>query len=62
MPAGKPAEFRRKAVELARSGESPVAKIAGDLGIAESCLRRWMKADESRPAGVRARPGTRGRS
>jgi len=46
MPAAKPPEFRRKAVELARSGEYPVAKIAGDLGIAESCLRRWMKADD----------------
>lgn len=46
MPAAKPAEFRRKAVELARSGEYPVAKIAGDLGITESCLLRWMKADD----------------
>ncbi len=44
MPAAKPPEFRRRAVELARSGEYPVAKVAGDLGIAESCLRRWMKA------------------
>ncbi len=46
MPAAKPPEFRRKAVELARSGESPVAKIAGDLGVAESCLRRWMRLDD----------------
>ena len=46
MPAAKPPDFRRRAVERARSGEYPVAKIAGDLGIAESCLRRWMKADD----------------
>ena len=46
MSAAKPAEFRRKAVELARSGEYPVAKIACDLGIAQSCLRRWMKAGD----------------
>ncbi len=46
MPAAKPPEFRRRAVELARSGEYPVAKVAGDLGIAQSCLRRWMKADD----------------
>lgn len=46
IPAVKPAEFRRNAVELARSGEYPVAKIAGDLGIAQSCLRRWMKVDD----------------
>ncbi len=46
MPAAKPLEFRRRAVELARRGEFPVAKIASDLGISESCLRRWMVADE----------------
>ena len=43
MPAAKPPEFRRRAVELARRREQPVAKIAADLGIAESCLRRWMR-------------------
>jgi len=42
MPAAKPPEFRRRAVDLARAGEQPVAKIAKDLGISESCLRNWM--------------------
>ncbi len=42
MPAAKPPEFRRRAVELARRREQPIAKIASDLGIAESCLRRWL--------------------
>jgi transposase-like protein len=42
MPAAKSEEFRRRAVELARSGEKPVAVIAKDLGISESGLRRWM--------------------
>ena len=42
MPAPKPPEFRRRAVELARLREKPVADIARDLGISESCLRRWM--------------------
>ena len=46
MPAAKPLEFRRRAVELARQGEQPVAKIAKDLGISESCLRRWMGVDD----------------
>lgn len=46
MPAAKPPEFRRRAVELARAGEQPVAKIASDLGISESCLRRWMAVDD----------------
>lgn len=42
MPAAKPLEFRRRAVELARSGQKPVAEIAKDLGISETGLRRWM--------------------
>ena len=42
MPAPKPPEFRRRAVELARLREKPIAQIAKDLRISESCLRRWM--------------------
>ena len=42
MPAAKPEEFRRRAVELARLGQKPVAEIAKDLGVSESGLRRWM--------------------
>ncbi len=42
MPAARPPEFRRRAVELARERDKPVAQIAADLGISESCLRRWM--------------------
>ena len=43
MPRAKPPEFRRRAVELARLREKPIREIAPDLGIAESCLRRWMQ-------------------
>jgi len=43
MPAAKPPEFRRRAVELARLREKPIAAIASDLGISVSCLRRWME-------------------
>lgn len=42
MPAPKSPEFRRRAVELARLREKPIAQIAKDLQISESCLRRWM--------------------
>ena len=42
MPAAHPEECRR-AVELARLREKPIAQIAKDLGISESCLRRWME-------------------
>ena len=53
MPRAHPPEFRRRAVELARLRESPVAQIATDLGISDSCLRSWMKQadlDEGRRA------------
>jgi transposase len=48
MPAPRPSEFRCRAVELARLREKPIAQIAKDLQISESCLylcpwrRRWM--------------------
>lgn len=43
MPRAHPPEFRRRAVELARLKQQPIAKIAVDLGISESCLRNWVK-------------------
>jgi transposase len=33
-------------VGLARQGERPIAEIATELGIAESCLRNWLKRDQ----------------
>ncbi|MBM9463564.1 transposase [Aeromicrobium sp. YIM 150415] len=41
MPAAKPPEFRRRALDLVEAGES-VARVARNLGISESYLRRWM--------------------
>jgi transposase len=46
MPVRYPDEFRQRAIELARAGDKPVTRIAADLGIAPSCLRRWMKQDD----------------
>ncbi|KQS00732.1 transposase [Williamsia sp. Leaf354] len=46
MPAAHPEEFRRRAVDLARQPGASVIRIAADLGISESCLRRWMKLDD----------------
>jgi transposase-like protein len=46
MPAAKPLEFRQRAIELVNLGEKPVAAIAKDLQISESCLRRWMDQAE----------------
>ena len=45
MPARKPPEFRRRALDLVAQG-NPVAQVAKDLGISESCLRRWMEHDD----------------
>ena len=42
MPRPHPPEFRQRAVELARLREKPIAQIAVDLGISESCLRNWV--------------------
>ena len=43
MPRPHPPEFRQRAVELAREGSVPIAQLAKDLGIADSCLRRWLR-------------------
>lgn len=58
MPRPHPPEFRERAVELARLREKPVAQIATDLGISDSCLRNWMaQADivEGRREGLSSR-------
>ena len=44
MPRPHPPEFRRRAVELARERVKPVRDLAKDLGISESCLRRWIES------------------
>jgi transposase len=43
MPKAFPIEFRRDVVAVARKGEAPLAQIAKDFGISESCLHRWLK-------------------
>ncbi len=55
MPAAHPPEFRQRVVELALERAKPIAQIARDLGISESCLRRWMSqadVDAGRREGV----------
>jgi transposase len=46
MPAPHPPEFRRRAIDLARQPGASVAKVAKELGISESGLRRWMTQDD----------------
>ncbi len=43
MPSAYPPEFRARAVGLAREGAKPVSQIAKELGIADSCLRNWLR-------------------
>ncbi len=43
MPAPHPKEFRDDVVAVARKGEAPIAQLAKDFGISESCLRNWMR-------------------
>jgi transposase len=43
MATRYPAEFRERAVELARLREKPVKEIAADLGISDQTLHNWMK-------------------
>jgi transposase-like protein len=45
MPA-YPEEFRRRAVDLVRSGDKTVPQLAASLGISASCLRKWVHATE----------------
>jgi transposase-like protein len=55
VPAPHPIEFRQRAVELARKGGKPVAQLARDLGISESCLRNWMsQADTDENGGAKS--------
>jgi len=55
MPAPHPKEFRDDVVAVARKGEAPIAKLAADFGISESCLRNWMRQADVEDGG---RPGT----
>ncbi|MDL4813141.1 transposase [Actinomadura opuntiae] len=43
MPPPHPPEFRRRAVELARTGDKSVTALAKSLGISQSCLSNWVR-------------------
>jgi transposase len=46
VPKPYPPEFRRDVIAVARQGQTPIAQVAKDFGITESCLRRWLKTAE----------------
>jgi transposase len=43
MATRYPPEFRRRAVELARRREKPIAQLAADLGVSDASLHAWLK-------------------
>jgi transposase-like protein len=51
VPAPRPPEFRRRAVELARQGDQSINALAKQLSISQSCLRNWMLQAEADEAG-----------
>jgi len=55
MATRYPAEFRQRAVELARLREKPITQLATDLGVSDQALRNWLRQadiDEGRRAGL----------
>jgi len=55
MATRYPPEFRRRAVELARRREKPIAQLAADLGVSDASLHAWLKQadiDEGRTEGL----------
>ena len=50
-----PAEFRRRAIELARARTKPMAEVAKDLRISESCLRNWVAQADADERGSQVR-------
>ncbi len=44
-PSKYPPEFRREAVELVRSSDRSIIEVARSLGITDSTLHNWLKAD-----------------
>jgi transposase-like protein len=55
MPKSYAPEFRRRVIELCRSGGRP-SEVAQDLGVAEAIVYRWVAQDE---VDLGERPGVR---
>jgi len=55
MATRYPAEFRQRAVEVARLREKPIKQLAMDLGISDQTLHNWLRQadiDEGRRDGL----------
>lgn len=49
-PAKFPPEFRKEAVELVASSGRPIAEVARSLGISDSTLSNWVRAERDAKA------------
>lgn len=49
-------QFKEEAVRLAERGDIPVSRVASDLDLCESVLRRWMERFGTRAEGSRVSP------
>ncbi|GAA2738001.1 hypothetical protein [Actinocorallia aurantiaca] len=47
VPSPHPPEFRRRAVELARTGDKSISALTKSLGISQSCLSNWVRVGPS---------------
>lgn len=45
-PSSYPVEFRREAIELVRSSGRTRAEVARSLGVSDTALANWVRADE----------------
>ncbi len=43
MPKAFPAEFKQNVLDVVAASDQPMAAIARDFGISESCLYGWVK-------------------
>jgi transposase len=55
VPPPHPAEFRRRAIELARQRTKSIAEVAKDLRISESCPRNWVAQADADERGSQTR-------
>ena len=46
-PSKYPPEFREQAVELVKASDKTVAEVARDLGINDTTLGNWVRADQA---------------
>ena len=51
-------EFRQDAVDLVFSSDRPIKQVAEDLGINDTTLGNWVRAERKRRRGMPTSPGS----